>query len=861
MTGVQAAKWWQYTGRLPSLLLVQHVLLVLLAPGPAAGQCSGHGHVGGQFGLAPAGLDGRENGVCTCSSGRVGAIQFEAYESKACGGVGNGTPDMGEMSAGFLKLTPEERTRANCMLACADDAACHFATFKLDMQGGTRGRCHFCDGCATHDACKLYYPSVPGNPAYAAINFVTLQKQEGCAFTDGSTCSGHGQAQPDGSCVCDAGFTGTKFSSEYYGMPSVCAFSDTNRTPNETAEECKALCASSASCDYVALYGGVCFMYPGPCGEDTLSLTENDGKRTWRKEGQCHIDCTCGETTAPCLSAHCSGGGRCAATGGPGTSAGLDPQCTCRDGHTGALCEISDAGTCNGHGTAAADGTCVCQGAIGDFCEYSNAGMCHGNGVAVSPSTCSCTTAEDGADGRCSGPQTCAAECMATQRGNGRCDAQCDVEACGFDCNCETGIADCDTPCDCGSPIWITGTPAASILIYAYALVGLPWLAVLACMDRSWLDEFSETTAQENAVLVKPSGQRSRPVMQAEPTPSTCSMGRGLPTLGPRAAKIGHVLMYGCAVVGTLMLEWAASPTQTSSGLSGIAARGVERTNEATADANPQIVVVHALLGGLLLVAGGLYYLFQLFVFAWADPLKPAHPAAHYRALLANATSYPATIGMEIRLGRYKTDRTMQATSVDQSDEAPPGVLEEATAPLLRVEFEVMQSEDAAAAASFAEQRQAFQRENKNFKMMYREVCKVSDGPPQAWGSTNPGHSSKTSHAIEGGLVAEKPAPTLASSAAVRWISALAGLGWAHEAYIQRCTAHCTIRVRKRFFLPGAAPQPGPDGVDPRAANSRGPGVPQDPFAPRRGPLGPIPYRGIAIGNAHTLAPGPVAWL
>jgi hypothetical protein len=47
-----------------------------------------------------------------------------------------------------------------------------------------------------------------------------------------------------------------------------------------------------------------------------------------------------------------------------------------------------------------------------------------------------------------------------------------------------------------------------------------------------------------------------------------------------------------------------------------------------------------------------------------------------------------------------------------------------------------------------------------------------------------------------------------------------------------------------------------------RAANPRGPGggVPQDPFAPRRGPLGPSPYRKIAIGNAHTLVPGPY-WL
>jgi hypothetical protein len=433
------------------------------------------------------------------------------------------------------------------------------------------------------------------------------------------------------------------------------------------------------------------------------------------------------------------------------------------------------------------------------------------------------------------------AECMATQRGNGRCDAQCDVEACGFDCNCETGIADCDTPCDCGSLVWVTGTPAASILIYAYALVGLPWLAVLACMNRSWLDEFSETTTESNAVLVKPSSKRSRPVIQAA-TPTRCPLECGLPWFGPTAIKIGHVLMYGCAVVGTLMVEWAASPTQTSSGLSGISARGVERTNEATTDANPQMIVVHALVGGLLLVTGGLYYLFQLFVFGWVDPLRPAHPAAHYRALLANATSYPATIEMMIWLGQYKADRTMQATSVDQSDEVPPGMLEEATAPLLRVEFEVAQSEDAAAAASFAEQRQAFQRENKSHNMRYHEVCKVSDGPLQAWGSS--------AIALEGGLVTEKPAPTLAS-AAVRWLSALAGLGWAYEAYIQRCTALCTIRVRKRFFLPGATQQLGPDGADP-FANLLGAMQPALAVPP------PLPTAALAVPAKRAPPPLPV---
>ena len=39
------------------------------------------------------------------------------------------------------------------------------------------------------------------------------------------------------------------------------------------------------------------------------------------------------------------------------------------------------------------------------------------------------------------------------------------------------------------------------------------------------------------------------------------------------------------------------------------------------------------------------------------------------------------------------------------------------------------------------------------------------------------------------------------------------------------------------------------------------PGVPRDPFAPRRGPLGSSPDRESAIGNAHGLVPGPLALL
>jgi hypothetical protein len=39
------------------------------------------------------------------------------------------------------------------------------------------------------------------------------------------------------------------------------------------------------------------------------------------------------------------------------------------------------------------------------------------------------------------------------------------------------------------------------------------------------------------------------------------------------------------------------------------------------------------------------------------------------------------------------------------------------------------------------------------------------------------------------------------------------------------------------------------------------PGVPHDPFAPRRGPLGSSPDRESSIGNAPALVPGPLARL
>jgi hypothetical protein len=68
-----------------------------------------------------------------------------------------------------------------------------------------------------------------------------------------------------------------------------------------------------------------------------------------------------------------------------------------------------------------------------------------------------------------------------------------------------------------------------------------------------------------------------------------------------------------------------------------------------------------------------------------------------------------------------------------------------------------------------------------------------------------------------------------------------------------------------------AAADQGPDGTDPEEGGSpcaepglltQGvPVVPQDPLAPRRGPLGSSPDRESAIGNAPALVPGPLARL
>ncbi len=136
-----------------------------------------------------------------------------------------------------------------------------------------------------------------------------------------------------------------------------------------------------------------------------------------------------------CDSSVCSNHGTCgfASFAPPGTLA-----CTCDPGYRGDACQFSDAVTCNGHGVAQANGSCVCATGFGDagcdqcatdyfnyptctfcdagttcaghgtcspsggcqcsagfagaFCQYSNAGTCNGHGTAQVDGGCACST-------------------------------------------------------------------------------------------------------------------------------------------------------------------------------------------------------------------------------------------------------------------------------------------------------------------------------------------------------------------------------------------------------------------------------------------------------------------------------------
>ena len=81
------------------------------------------------------------------------------------------------------------------------------------------------------------------------------------------------------------------------------------------------------------------------------------------------------------------------------------------------------------------------------------------------------------------------------------------------------------------------------------------------------------------------------------------------------------------------------------------------------------------------------------------------------------------------------------------------------------------------------------------------------------------------------------------------------------EGAVRRMVAACVAALGGVDYLVNVVGVTAPTG----AAISKGPaGVPQDPFAPCRGPLGSSPDRERAIGwigNAPVLVPGPLARL
>ena len=63
----------------------------------------------------------------------------------------------------------------------------------------------------------------------------------------------------------------------------------------------------------------------------------------------------------------------------------------CGLGFAGSACQYSDSVTCNGRGSAQADGSCVCSaGAAGIACQYSDVTTCNGLGSAQADGSCVC---------------------------------------------------------------------------------------------------------------------------------------------------------------------------------------------------------------------------------------------------------------------------------------------------------------------------------------------------------------------------------------------------------------------------------------------------------------------------------------
>jgi len=131
----------------------------------------------------------------------------------------------------------------------------------------------------------------------------------------------------------------------------------------------------------------------------------------------------------------CGNGGTCV-NGQPNTPSNRGDgewHCDCNDGAAGLLCQYTNRETCNGNGTAHADGTCICNaGAAGPRCQYTNSETCNRNGTARNDGTCDCHQHARGDHCEHADDTTCS--------GNGtvRADGTCNCDDTHIGDNCET---------------------------------------------------------------------------------------------------------------------------------------------------------------------------------------------------------------------------------------------------------------------------------------------------------------------------------------------------------------------------------------------------------------------------------------
>lgn len=230
-----------------------------------------------------------------------------------------------------------------------------------------------------------------------------------CQYSDATTCTGHGVAQSDGSCVCAPEFAGngscSACAANYYDYPT-CRFCDASTTcagggTCSTTGTCECLAGfAGAGCQFsdattcngrgVAQSDGSCVCETGFAGNASCSAcTPNDYYD--------YPNCTfCDAATS------CGGNGSCSTTG----------TCECSSGFTGPACEYSDIVTCNGHGLALIDGACSCTAGYtgpscaqcaGDYyayptCKYCEPAVtCSGAGTCTALGDCTCVAGVTGA--------------------------------------------------------------------------------------------------------------------------------------------------------------------------------------------------------------------------------------------------------------------------------------------------------------------------------------------------------------------------------------------------------------------------------------------------------------------------------